>query len=189
MFRLAIWASGKGSNAVQLWQYFASHPSIQLPLLITSRSHAPVVALARHLDVEVWVYPDPSLDGAALARRFRDYGIGGHLLAGYLRPVPSEVVHAYHGRILNIHPALLPRYGGQGMYGLHVHKAVLQGGERWSGISIHLVTEEYDKGPILFQAQLPIPNNTTAEQLALLIKPLEHACYGPVAEAYFCSLD
>lgn len=186
MIRLAVWASGQGSNAEILWRYFQRHPKIEVVHVVCSHPNAAVLDKARRYSLDISLYPHPETTTEDLQKVFKEKNIQGHLLAGYLKPVPAPIVCTYRQRILNIHPSLLPKYGGRGMYGLHVHRAVVQGREAWSGISIHCVTEQYDQGPVLFQAQIPVPQGATPEDLSLLIKDLEHRYYPPVAEAYFC---
>lgn len=186
MIHLAVWASGAGSNAEKLWDYFHNHNHIDLPLLICSKAKAPVTEKAKERGLQVVIFPSDNLNVNKLTEIFRQAAIEGHVLAGYTRPVPEEIVSRWRHKILNLHPALLPKYGGRGMYGRHVHRAVMAAGEAYSGITIHEVTEEYDSGPILFQAEIKVPEDCDEERLALLIKQLEHRYYAPVVEAYFC---
>lgn len=186
MIHLAIWASGSGSNAEKLWDYFHGHPELCISLLVCSRPEAPVVEKARQRGLRAIIFPSESCAPEMLLPEFRKLSIEGHVLAGYTRPVPSIIVQHWQGKILNLHPALLPKFGGRGMYGMHVHRAVLEAREPYSGISIHIVTEEYDSGPVIFQAEKKVPEGVDAETLALLIKHLEHRYYAPVVEAYFC---
>lgn len=186
MIHLAVWASGAGSNAEKLWDYFREHALIRLPLLVCSKTEAPVVKKALERGLQVIIFPSDGLTPKDLSELFKRATIEGHVLAGYTKPVPAAIVDKWRGKILNIHPALLPKYGGQGMFGNRVHKAVLEAQESHSGITVHEVTEEYDSGPVVFQAEVPVPPDADADALGLLIKSMEHRCYAPVVEAYFC---
>lgn len=186
MIHLAVWASGSGSNAEKLWAYFDHHPVLRISLLVCSRPEAPVLSKAREQGIRAIIFPTGNRTPETLLSEFRKECIEGHVLAGYTKQVPDIVVQEWNGKILNIHPALLPKFGGHGMYGMHVHRAVLKTREPYSGISIHIVTEEYDSGPVIFQAEMKVPEGADAETLALLIKQMEHRYYAPVVEAYFC---
>lgn len=181
--RLAILASGAGSNADVICGFFSSHPAIRVSLIMTNNSQAGVlqVAARHHLKALVvprreWRQPDELL--AVMA----SLDITHLVLAGFLQLIDPKILHAFPGRMLNIHPALLPDFGGKGMYGLHVHRAVLAAGRPVSGITIHEVNEDYDQGRILFQAETPVDALDTPETLAQKIHALEHRHYPEVIE-------
>jgi phosphoribosylglycinamide formyltransferase-1 len=172
---IAIFASGKGSNAQALIEF--SHKEIALfevKLVVTNKQDAGVRHICHQFGIPCfyWKNNDPGLPGFLIKNN-----IGLVVLAGYLAKIGDDLLRQYPGKILNIHPALLPAYGGKGMYGMNVHKAVLQAGEKESGISIHLVDEEYDHGRVLFQASTPVLPEDTAESLAARIHGLEHTHY------------
>ena len=189
MKNIAVLASGSGSNAQNLIQYFhLDHPEkeIAISLIISNRSDAFVLERARQLNVPAIVvdrhtfYAAPSVFIKVLS----DYGIDYIVLAGFLWLVPAYLIKIYAGRIINIHPALLPTYGGKGMYGMFVHKAVIANGEKESGITIHLVDEEYDHGIILFQARCCVDEQETPESLAQKIHLLEQEHFPKVVEEW-----
>jgi phosphoribosylglycinamide formyltransferase 1 len=140
---------------------------------MSDRADAGGLAVAREHDIRTHVLND-SADPAEWCRELETAAADLVVLAGYLRRVPAEVVAAYRGRVVNIHPALLPRHGGRGMYGRRVHETVLAAGDASSGATVHLVTEEYDRGPILGQAQVPVLPGDTPETLAARVLEVEH---------------
>lgn len=176
--RAAVFASGRGSN----FQVLAEHPSSlwDVALLVTDRPDAGARERARRLEVEERVIV-PGDEPETLGRRILDVlqeaEIDLVLLAGYLRLVPPVVVRGYEGRMLNLHPALLPSFGGKGMYGHHVHRAVLDAGVRVTGVTVHFVDEVYDRGPILAQWPVPVFPEDTPGSLAERIHGVEHRLY------------
>ena len=181
--KLAIWASGTGSNAMQLHRYFHNHPHIRVALLVTNRHQAPVLRYAQQEQIPFWCLSADTLnDGPLLTEMLESFSIQAIALAGYLRVVPDAVSEAFTGKIFNIHPSLLPAFGGKGMYGMHVHRAVCASGEKESGITIHRVSGKYDEGEILFQKSIALPSPADPEEVARLVQTLEHQCYGPVIE-------
>jgi len=171
--RVAVAISGRGSNLAALLQALAPGAPAEVVLVISNRADAGGLAVAREHDVPTHVLKN-SADADEWLRALSGSDAGLVVLAGFLKHVPVEVVTAYRGRIINIHPALLPRHGGPGMYGLRVHQAVLAAGDAESGATVHLVTEEYDRGPILGQAYLQVLPADTAESLAARVLQLEH---------------
>ncbi|MCB9246168.1 MAG: phosphoribosylglycinamide formyltransferase [Flavobacteriales bacterium] len=185
MIELAVFASGNGSNAEVLYRYFESHPRIRISLICTNNAHAGVIGRGQRLNVPVVVFSSAMLNGGALSPLLSKFNISGIVLAGFLKLIPFDLIDAYPDAILNIHPSLLPAYGGKGMYGSRVHEAVLAAGEKNSGITIHLVNREYDKGRVLFQEGLEIHPSETPESLAGRIHQLEHTYFPKVVERYF----
>lgn len=182
--RLAVLASGGGSNFQALLDHSRRRGprAAWLPvLLVSDREEAGALERARAAGVDTAVAPVRGRSPADVAREtlalLEDRGVDALLLAGYLRLVPPEVVRRYHGRILNIHPALLPAFGGAGMYGLHVHRAVIEAGVRVTGATVHLVDEEYDRGTILAQWPVPVLPGDTPEVLAARVLSVEHRLY------------
>lgn len=181
MIRIAILASGNGSNAENL---ILQQPSdlLQYPLIITDNAQAGVLQRAERLGVATHVFSRADFrEGTAVLQLLQDEKIDAIVLAGFLSRIPQNIIEHYPSRIINIHPALLPRFGGKGMYGHFVHEAVLAAGEVVSGITIHYVDAEYDHGSTLCQATCPVyPSVDTPDSLAERIHHLEHLYY-PVA--------
>lgn len=186
--RLAVLASGSGSNTASLVKYFSGHPAVEISLIVSNNPEAYVLQRAEKAGVP-WelITKKQWADRDAVSGLFRTYGIDGIVLAGYLLLIPEWFIRMFCNKILSIHPALLPRFGGKGMYGTHVHRAVIASGAKRSGISIHVVNENYDEGEVIFQAELPVRHDDTAESLAKRIQELEHMHYPAVVERYFLS--
>ena len=189
MQRIAIFASGKGSNAEAICKYFAQHPRYRVALLLCDKQEAGVYDVAKAFRVPAISISGSYQNGNTLKAMLEMHDIHFILLAGYLRLFPVEVINAWPGKILNIHPALLPQFGGKGMYGRHVHTAVINAGSSESGFTIHLVNPRYDEGKILFQEKIKVPPGTHPETLHQLVNELELQHYAPVAEKYFDQLN
>ncbi len=182
---LAVFSSGQGSNAAAVYEAFKTHEQVQLSLVVSDNPQAGVLRLAQTWGIPTYMCTAADLQQPdRLIAELAAYKVHFIALAGFLRLLPRQVVQAYPKRIFNIHPALLPKYGGKGMYGLHVHKAVLDNEDSHSGITIHEVDEAYDQGPILHQAKFRIPyeQQPTPEWLATQIKQLEHSHYPRIIE-------
>ena len=187
---IAIFASGSGSNAVKIITHCHTHHIAQVALLCTDNPKAAIIEKAKELNVEVAILPKPLYqDGIYLATFLQSKGIKLIVLAGYLKFIPIALIAAYPQRILNIHPSLLPKFGGKGMYGLNVHKAVITAGENESGITIHYVNEEYDKGEILLQEKINIRPEWTAEELQQAVLAIEHQYYPLVVEKVWKEME
>jgi phosphoribosylglycinamide formyltransferase 1 len=183
MIHLAIFASGAGSNAQRIIQHFSSSHQIKCSLVVCNKPGAGVIDIAAKAGIPVlMIEKEPFFRGDAYTADLKDRGIDFIVLAGFLWKLPSRLVAAYPGKIINIHPALLPKYGGKGMYGNFVHEAVIAAGEKESGITIHYVDELYDHGNIIFQASCPLVEGDTPATLAHKIHLLEHAHYPAVIE-------
>lgn len=183
MKRLAIFVSGSGTNMERIGQHFSQHPEIKVALMVCSDPKAAALQRAKKLGIEAIVIDKHSFHkGGKLLKLLQEKQIDWLILAGFLWLVPAELVGAFPNRILNIHPALLPAYGGKGMYGEKVHQAVIQNREKQSGITIHYVNNNYDEGNIVFQQSLDIAANETPESLAQRIHQLEHKFYPGVIE-------
>lgn len=181
--RIAVFASGGGSNFEAIVEAIEreSIPA-EVVLCICNREGAGVFERARRHNIDaIHLTPDTFSSEAEYCNElfslFERYGVNFILLAGYLRMIPAEIVRKFHGRILNIHPALLPAFGGKGMYGRHVHQAVLDYGAKWTGVTVHLVDEEYDRGPIVLQEPVPVYQDDTPEILAARVLVTEHRLY------------
>jgi formyltetrahydrofolate-dependent phosphoribosylglycinamide formyltransferase len=176
--RLAIFASGAGSNAQKIIDYFRNHPFIHVELIVCNNPKAGVLAIAERENIPTLLLQKESFFGLeSCLAELKESKIGFIVLAGFLWKLPASLVQAYRGRIVNIHPALLPRFGGKGMYGHYVHEAVIAAGEKESGITIHLVDEIYDNGAAIFKATCPVLPGDTPDSLAARIHALEHEHY------------
>jgi phosphoribosylglycinamide formyltransferase-1 len=171
--RVATAVSGKGSNLAALLRALGEDAPARIVLVVSNRADAGALEVARRHGVPTHVFND-SADPAEWCRVLADVAADLVVLAGYLKRVPAAVLEAYAGRVLNIHPALLPRHGGPGMYGRRVHEAVLAAGDSSSGATVHLVSEEYDRGPILGQAAVPVLPGDTPDALAQRVLQVEH---------------
>ena len=180
---MAIFASGSGSNAENIINYFQDDPNIAVSSIYTNNPKAGVIERAERLNIPSFLFSKNRLGEQTFVddlRNNHDYLI----LAGFLLLVPPNLIKRFPNRIINLHPSLLPKFGGKGMYGMNVHEAVIAAGERHSGITIHLVNEEYDKGKHLFQAQLDISKSDTPENLATNIHQLEYQHFPKVIADY-----
>ena len=176
MHRIAIFASGSGTNAEQIMQRFKGHPSIEVSLVLSNKHDAPVLERARKAGVETFTFNrNEFYESKKVLDKLRSKQIDLVVLAGFMWLVPENIIQAFSDRIINVHPALLPKFGGKGMYGMNVHQAVKEAGETETGITIHLVNAEYDKGQVLFQAKCAIDEDDTAESIADKIHSLEYA--------------
>lgn len=187
--RLAVFASGAGSNAQKLIEYFGTTQAprnahgIEVALVVSNKKEAGVVQIAETHQIPVLIIErERFFRGDAYVPALQQAGIDFIVLAGFLWKVPALLIQAYPHKIVNIHPALLPAYGGKGMYGSFVHEAVIRNKELQSGITIHFVDELYDHGVTLFQATCPVLPGDTPETLAQRIHELEHAHYARVVE-------
>ena len=183
MKNLVIFASGSGSNAENIIRYFATKPDFCVKKIYCNVPGAYVLERARQLQVPACVFTREEFRNPdKLLRRLQDEGTDFIVLAGFLWLVPPCITAAYPNRIVNIHPALLPAYGGKGMYGHHVHEAVLAAGEQQSGITIHYVNDRYDSGDIIFQATCPVLPDDTPNTLAARVHELEYRHFPRVIE-------
>lgn len=181
---LAIFASGSGSNAASIIEYFRDHTFIDVALIVTDNPDAGVLDVAKRNQIEsVIVDKDLRTDGHRFVELLRSRSIAFVGLAGYLKKVNPQLALAYQERMINIHPALLPKYGGKGMFGMNVHKAVIKAEERESGLTIHFVNEQYDEGAIIKQVKCEVHSSDTAEILQKRILALEHEYYPKVIES------
>jgi phosphoribosylglycinamide formyltransferase 1 len=186
--RLAVFCSGDGSNFKSIRRTIEDKQlNAEIVLCLSNREQCGAMEFARnngiatlHLTEKQFSSFDEFAD--AMLRCLREHGIEMILLAGYMRKVPDAVVAAFRDKIINIHPALLPKFGGEGMYGIHVHTAVLAAGETQSGATVHLVNEEYDQGGILMQRHVPVLSDDTPETLAARVLACEHTLYPDALE-------
>lgn len=190
MKNIAIFASGSGTNAENIIEYFSNKSIAGVKLVLSNKRDSFVLERAARLNVPSVIFErNDFYNSEIVIEHLRSYNIDFIVLAGFLWLVPDNILKKYRGRIVNIHPALLPSYGGKGMYGDNVHKAVIASGDRESGISIHYVNESYDQGDIIFQARCTIDENDTCETLASKIHSLEYRYYPAVIEDLLAKLD
>jgi len=172
--KLAIFASGSGSNAENICNYFTGHSDIGVVLICTNKREAFIVKRAEKLNLPVIFITKTTLDNFdALHKKLKKFKVDFIILAGFLLKLPTIMVEKYPNRIINIHPSLLPKYGGKGMYGNNIYKAVLENKEIESGISIHFVNQNYDEGKIILQEKCSVSANETLETLTAKIHQLE----------------
>lgn len=181
--RIAIFASGNGSNAENICSYFKRSEDVQVSVILTNNSESGVVDRCRKLDIPLISFSKNELELKILLKLL-DLHIDYIVLAGFLLKIPLSIIQAYPDRIINLHPALLPKFGGKGMYGIHVHNAVIKAGESESGITIHCVSEEYDKGEILAQFRIPVDKTESPEELQTRIHELEYKYFPVVIESF-----
>jgi len=180
---IAIFASGSGTNAQRITEYFSDHPEIVVSMILSNKPDAYVLVRAKKLKVPSVVFDRHTFyDTGEISGLLKKNNIDLIVLAGFLWLIPGDLIRTYRGRIINIHPALLPKYGGKGMYGSRVHEAVIQSGDLESGISIHYVNEKYDEGDIIFQAKCDVLPDDTPDTLAQKIHQLEYKYYPEVIE-------
>ena len=180
---VAIFASGAGSNAQKLIDHFRNHPQIKIALIVCNKPGAGVLTIAQKENIpSLLIEKEHFFRGNAYVDELKQYNVDFIVLAGFLWKVPVALVKAFPQGIINIHPALLPNYGGKGMYGRFVHEAVIAAKEKESGISIHYVDELYDHGQLIFQARCVIEADDTADSLAQKIHALEHEHYPLIVE-------
>lgn len=182
--KIAIFASGSGTNAENIIRYFREKGTATVALVLTNRRDAFVLERAARLDVPArWFAKSDWENGEAVLDVLKEYGIDFVVLAGFLARVPENILHKYPERMVNIHPSLLPKFGGKGMYGDRVHEAVIAAGEQESGITIHYTSERYDEGAVICQKRCPVLPDDTPETLAQRIHRLEYETYPQVIEA------
>uniref|UniRef100_UPI00404720E9 phosphoribosylglycinamide formyltransferase n=1 Tax=Algoriphagus sp. TaxID=1872435 RepID=UPI00404720E9 len=183
MKRLAILATGSGSNAEKIMEHFAHSSKGKVVLVAANKTTAGVLARAQKFSVPTFTFTQQELEEGLLLEKLREAQVDWVILAGFLLKVPDALIRAFPDRMVNIHPALLPKYGGQGMYGHHVHEAVKAAGDTESGMTIHLVNEHYDEGKIIFQAATSLLPEDSAESIAAKVLALEHRYFAKVIES------
>lgn len=175
MTNIAIFASGSGSNAENISQYFADNKDVNISAIISNKADAFVHERAKKLNIESVTFSKKQFEMTSdVLEYLENKGVDFIILAGFLLKVPDNLLSAYPNRIINIHPALLPKFGGKGMYGDNVHKAVIAAGEKESGITIHYINENYDEGAIIFQAKCDVLPVDTYEDVATKVHALEY---------------
>ena len=183
MKKLAIFASGSGSNAENIIHHFSENSEVVIPVIISNKKDAYVHERARNLGVPSFSFSKKEFEETELIiNTLKEYEIDWIILAGFLLKVPENLLKAFPDRIINIHPALLPKFGGKGMYGSHVHEAVVAAKEIQSGITIHYVNEQYDEGEIIFQATCDVLPTDTADDVAEKVHALEYEHFPKMIE-------
>lgn len=186
--KLAIFASGTGTNADSIARHFSENDRVDVSLIVTNRAEAGVIKVAEKHDVpSVFIPKDDLQDEEMILNLLSEYQIDYIILAGWLLLIPAYLIKEFDGRILNIHPALLPKHGGKGMYGSNVHKAVKASGDSESGITIHLVNEKYDEGAVVEQFSVGVSPQDSADQIESMVRKLELAHYPQVIEKFIFS--
>lgn len=178
MKHIALFASGSGSNAEKIADYFADNTEVTVSLILSNNSKAGVIDRARRLHIPVLLFDRTTFyTTSQITELLLNQHIDLIVLAGFMWLMPADLVRAFPNKIINIHPALLPKFGGKGMYGHFVHEAVAAAGETESGITIHYVNEHYDEGQIIFQASCPVAPSDTPDDIARSVQALEHIHY------------
>ena len=181
--RIAIFASGNGSNAEEIIKYFRSHSSIEVALLLSNNADAGALQRAANFNIPTKVFTKSQFrESDEVIKWLEAFQITHVVLAGFLWLIPKNLIQAFPARIINIHPALLPKFGGKGMYGLKVHEAVKLSGERETGITIHSIDENYDEGEILFQTSCEVFLVDTPQEIAAKVNQLEYKHYPKIIE-------
>ena len=174
MTKIAIFASGSGSNAENIIKYFRGVEGVQVVLVLSNKKDALVLKRAQNNFVPTFVFTKQELNsGAKVLDKLYETNASIIILAGFLLKIPNSLLNCYQNKIINIHPALLPKYGGIGMYGMHVHRAVVENNEFESGITIHYVNERYDDGAFIFQAKCTVLSSDTPEDVKAKVQALE----------------
>lgn len=187
---IAVFASGSGTNAENIIRYFSENDSARVQLVLSNKKDAFVLERAHALGVPCEVFLKPEWDSPEkILAILRRYEINFIVLAGFLLRVPDAILHAYPNKIINIHPALLPKFGGKGMYGDRVHEAVVAAGEQETGITIHYINEHYDEGDIVFQATCPVLPEDTPSDVAKKVHALEYKHFPVVIERLITALS
>ncbi|MCU0439124.1 MAG: phosphoribosylglycinamide formyltransferase [Raineya sp.] len=183
MTRIALFASGGGSNAENIIRYFQNHSSIEIACLLSNKKDAYALERAKNLEVTTYTFNRADFyESTVVLDILKKEKIDWVVLAGFLWLVPESLVEAYENKIINIHPALLPKYGGKGMYGEKVHEAVWQAQEKETGITIHYVNSHYDEGKVIFQATTALSAQDTPESIAKKVHTLEYEHFPKVIE-------
>ncbi len=183
---IAIFASGSGSNAENIIRYFINSQLFKFPLIISNRADAYVHRRAENLNVRSVTFTRKDFEtGESVLHLLRQYQIDAIVLAGFLLKIPGLIIDAFPDKMINIHPALLPRHGGKGMYGDHVHQAVRASGDKETGITIHFVNKHYDDGAIIFQAACAVEPSDSYQDIARKVHELEYLHFPRVIEMVF----
>lgn len=179
---LVLFASGSGSNAQRILEYFENHPNIRVAALFSNNPEAYALKRAENFNVPAFTFTRAEFKDGTVLEKVKSFHPELIVLAGFLWLMPEGFVKEYPNKIINIHPALLPKYGGKGMYGHHVHAAVVAAREAESGITIHYVNEHFDEGEAILQERCPVRPGDSAEEVAARVLELEHQHFAPTIE-------
>ncbi len=180
---IAVFASGNGTNAQNLINYFEKSDNIKISLILSNKSDAYVLERAKKCGIPIIAFTSDDLyNSCDIINKLTEYQIDFIVLAGFILLIPKNIIEKYKNKIVNIHPALLPKYGGKGMYGMKVHESVIENKENESGITIHYVNEKYDEGSIIFRARCKVEKNDSPETLAEKVHKLEYKHFPEVVE-------
>lgn len=183
MTKIALFASGSGTNAENIVKYFSTNPRIRVSMIISNKSNAYVHQRAKSLNIPSFYFPkDKFNNGEEIIELLKEYKIDFIVLAGFLLKIPSSILEKFPNKIINIHPALLPKHGGKGMFGDNVHKKVIEMGDTESGITIHYVNEKYDEGEIIFQKSCIINAHDSFQDVATKVHELEYRHFPSIIE-------
>jgi len=183
MYKIALFASGSGTNVENIAEYFKNHSDIEIALILSNKSDAYVLERAKKMEIKAMVFNRKQFYNTDnILNTLKDENIDFIVLAGFLWLIPNNLLQEYPQKIINIHPALLPKYGGKGMYGDKVHKTVVDNKEKESGITIHYVNEKYDEGDIIFQAKCKVLPNDTPDDVASKVHNLEYKHFPEIIE-------
>ena len=189
MTKIAIFASGSGTNAENLINFFKENKKIDISYIFSNNKNAYVIQRAKNHNIKHHIFSRTEFyDTTSIFEILKDNSIDFIVLAGFLWLIPDYLIKNYPNRIVNIHPALLPKYGGKGMYGMNVHQAVIENNEKETGITIHYVNQEYDQGNIIFQARCPVNKDDTPETIAKKVHVLEYEHFPSIVEKIVSSL-
>ena len=183
-FRIAIFASGSGTNAEAIIKYFKDHPLIKIELVLSNKANAVVLERAKKFAVPAKVFNREEFASDEVVGWLREYGITHIVLAGFLWLIPPSLLKSYPNKIINIHPALLPKFGGKGMYGMKIHELIRSLNATETGITIHLINDKYDEGPILYQGRCKVTSTDTPEDIANKVHQMEYANYSRIIEQW-----
>jgi len=189
MTKIAIFASGSGTNAENLINFFKENKKIDISYIFSNNKNAYVIQRAKNHNIKHHIFSRTEFyDTTHILKILQDNSIDFIVLAGFLWLIPDYLIKNYPNRVINIHPALLPKYGGKGMYGMNVHQAVIENNEKETGITIHYVNQEYDQGNIIFQARCPVNKDDTPETIAKKVHVLEYEHFPSIVEKIVSSL-
>jgi len=182
MKKIVIFASGSGTNAENIIKYFEYKDIATVVAVFTNNPKAKVIERARNFEIPAEIFSKEEFNKGKILQKLFDYAPDLIVLAGFLLKIPENIIESYPDRIINIHPALLPKYGGKGMYGMNVHKAIVENKEKETGITIHYVNENYDEGNIIFQKKVILLISDTPEVVAEKIHELEQQFFPAVID-------
>lgn len=182
MKRLAIFASGSGTNAENIINYFLDNDLATVTAIFCNNAKAGVLDKARKLGVRTVSFNHLDLENGTVLQKLIDLKIDFIALAGFLKKIPGDILDEFDGAVVNLHPSLLPDYGGEGMYGMHIHRAIVENEEGETGITIHYVSDDYDEGEVIFQESIEVDYEDTPEDVQYKVQQLEHKHYPEVIE-------